>query len=235
METRVCQRDANHTETRPVTALGHDYVSTVTNPTCTEQGYTTYNCSRCEASYIGDYVDALGHNYKDTVIAPTYRNGGYTHHECERCQDMYDDTRTDRLPLYYIVPSLAEQEATLIFKSDDAEYEVTSTDGRFEINDIPVDTYRIYVRADLCLCIAVETYEITDNEYICEETVAMPIGDVNADNYIDFADLSVLLANGIYGCENEQLDLTGDGMISVDDIALALREENYGKASVTIR
>ena len=235
VETRVCQRDANHTETRPVTALGHDYVSTVTNPTCTEQGYTTYNCSRCEASYIGDYVDALGHNYKDTVIAPTYRNGGYTHHECERCQDMYDDTRTDRLPLYYIVPSLAEQEATLIFKSDDAEYEVTSTDGRFEINDIPVDTYRIYVRADLCLCIAVETYEITDNEYICEETVAMPIGDVNADNYIDFADLSVLLANGIYGCENEQLDLTGDGMISVDDIALALREENYGKASVTIR
>lgn len=27
-------------------ALGHDYVPEVTEPTCTEQGYTTYTCSR---------------------------------------------------------------------------------------------------------------------------------------------------------------------------------------------
>ena len=38
----------------------HDYIPTVTAPTCTEQGYTTYTCA-CGDSYVADYVDALGH------------------------------------------------------------------------------------------------------------------------------------------------------------------------------
>ncbi len=44
-----------------VPALGHDYAATVTPPTCTEQGYTTFICSRCGDSYVDDYVDPLGH------------------------------------------------------------------------------------------------------------------------------------------------------------------------------
>ena len=46
-------------------ALGHDYVPEVTEPTCTEQGYTTYTCSRCGDSYVTDYVDALGHEWDE--------------------------------------------------------------------------------------------------------------------------------------------------------------------------
>ena len=38
----------------------HDYETVVTEPTCTEQGYTTYTCE-CGDSYVGDYVNALGH------------------------------------------------------------------------------------------------------------------------------------------------------------------------------
>ncbi|MBQ8196943.1 MAG: hypothetical protein IJZ73_02665, partial [Clostridia bacterium] len=41
-------------------ATGHDYDEVVTEPTCTEQGYTTYTC-HCNHSYIDDYIDALGH------------------------------------------------------------------------------------------------------------------------------------------------------------------------------
>ena len=37
----------------------HTYETTVTAPTCTEQGYTTYTCD-CGDSYVGDYVDAEG-------------------------------------------------------------------------------------------------------------------------------------------------------------------------------
>ena len=37
-------------------ALGHDYVPVVTQPTCMAQGYTTHTCSRCNDSYITDYV-----------------------------------------------------------------------------------------------------------------------------------------------------------------------------------
>lgn len=44
----------------------HVYESVVTEPNCTEQGYTTYTCE-CGDSYIDDYVDATGHNYVDNV------------------------------------------------------------------------------------------------------------------------------------------------------------------------
>ena len=43
----------------------HDYKATVTEPTCTERGYTTYTCSVCGDSYKGSYVDPLGHDYKN--------------------------------------------------------------------------------------------------------------------------------------------------------------------------
>jgi len=45
-----------------VPALGHDYKATVTRPSCTEAGYTTYTCD-CGDSYVADEVDALGHDY----------------------------------------------------------------------------------------------------------------------------------------------------------------------------
>ena len=44
-----------------LSALGHDYAGNVTDPTCTEQGYTTYTCTRCGDSYVDDYTAALGH------------------------------------------------------------------------------------------------------------------------------------------------------------------------------
>ena len=41
----------------------HDYKAKAVAPTCTEQGYTEYKCSRCNDSYIdsGSYVPAAGH------------------------------------------------------------------------------------------------------------------------------------------------------------------------------
>lgn len=82
VETRVCSRDETHTETRTVAELEHDYQADVTAPTCTEQGYTTYTCTRCEDSYVGDYTDALGHTPSDAVeenrVEPTdTENGSY--------------------------------------------------------------------------------------------------------------------------------------------------------------
>ncbi|MBQ7294801.1 MAG: InlB B-repeat-containing protein [Clostridia bacterium] len=44
-------------------ALGHDYDAVITDPTCTEDGYTTHTCSRCSDSYVDSYVDANGHSW----------------------------------------------------------------------------------------------------------------------------------------------------------------------------
>ena len=67
----------------------HSYEAAVTPPTCTEQGYTTYTCTVCGKSYVGDEVDALGHDFTD------YRpngDGTLTGH-CSRCGES--DTLPD--------------------------------------------------------------------------------------------------------------------------------------------
>ena len=44
------------------TCPGHNYIPSVTAPTCTQDGYTTYTC-QCGDSYQGDTVPAPGHSY----------------------------------------------------------------------------------------------------------------------------------------------------------------------------
>ncbi len=52
-------------------ALDHNYdETTVTPPTCTEDGYTTYTCS-CGDSYVDDRVSALGHKFGEYGESPT--------------------------------------------------------------------------------------------------------------------------------------------------------------------
>ena len=49
----------------------HNYVSSVTAPTCTSTGYTTHTCSKCGDEYVTDVVSALGHTWTDaTCTAP---------------------------------------------------------------------------------------------------------------------------------------------------------------------
>ena len=45
----------------------HRYTESVTPPTCTERGFTTYTCTACGDSYEGMFVEALGHAYRDGV------------------------------------------------------------------------------------------------------------------------------------------------------------------------
>ena len=65
----------------------HDYKGVVTEPTCTEQGYTHYTCSVCGIEYDDNYTDSLGHNFLPyAIIAPTCEEQGYTIYKCSRCE-----------------------------------------------------------------------------------------------------------------------------------------------------
>ena len=80
-------------------ALGHDFsrkLETVP-PTCTERGYTRYQCSRCSVTEDRDLVDAAGHQYTKAVTPPTCTEGGYTTYTCTVCGDTYTDDRTEPL------------------------------------------------------------------------------------------------------------------------------------------
>lgn len=64
-KTATCSNGCGkkNTVTDTGSAKGHSYKETVTAPTCTAKGYTTYKCGTCGDSYKGSYVAAAGHNY----------------------------------------------------------------------------------------------------------------------------------------------------------------------------
>lgn len=64
----------------------HAYSESVTKPTCTAQGYTTYKCS-CGASYTGNQKAALGHSWSawKTVTQPTQTAYGKAERKCTQC------------------------------------------------------------------------------------------------------------------------------------------------------
>ena len=66
----------------------------VTDPTCTEDGYTTHTCTECGYSYTDSYVEAPGHHYESVVTDPTETEQGYTTHTCTECGDSYVDSYT---------------------------------------------------------------------------------------------------------------------------------------------
>ncbi len=82
-----------------VNALGHDYQEEVTDPTCTEMGYTTYTCSRCGDTYKGNYTDAAGHKPGDWIIdqKPTTDSEGSKHKECTVCGETLETEEIEKI------------------------------------------------------------------------------------------------------------------------------------------
>ena len=71
----------------------HTYESSVTDPDCENDGYTTYTCANCGDSYVADKVDALGHNYVPlSAEPPTCEKDGFEKYHCTNCGDSYTET-----------------------------------------------------------------------------------------------------------------------------------------------
>ena len=108
--TMTAKRDKcseTNTITAPGSKLGHDYAQTVTPATCVSGGYTTYVCTRCNDTYVGNYVDAIGHSYNNVVTPPTCTAGGYTTHTCVRGDSTYVDSQTSPLGHSYAATVVA--------------------------------------------------------------------------------------------------------------------------------
>ena len=106
--TAKCDKcSETNTITAPGSKLGHDYAQTVTPATCVSGGYTTYVCTRCNDTYVGNYVDAIGHSYNNVVTPPTCTAGGYTTHTCVRGDSTYVDSQTSPLGHSYVATVVA--------------------------------------------------------------------------------------------------------------------------------
>ena len=73
------------------TAHEHSYEAVVTEPTCTEGGYTTYTCA-CGDSYVADETEALGHSYEGVItVEPSCTEAGVMTYTCTVCGDSYTE------------------------------------------------------------------------------------------------------------------------------------------------
>ncbi len=84
----------------------HSYGTVITEPTCTEKGYTTYTCS-CGHSYVSDYVNSHGHQWDQGVVTtqPTEEQEGARTYTCKICNETKVET-IEKLPSKPNEPSI---------------------------------------------------------------------------------------------------------------------------------
>ena len=145
-EVRTCARCGN-VETRETEPLGHEYEAEIVEPTCTEGGYTLYECVRCGDGYRDDETEALGHSYGEwkTVSPAGCESAGEEVRTCGRCGNV-EMRETEPLGHDYeaeiVEPTCTEGGYTLYscglcghtYKDNATEplghdYEVTETEG----------------------------------------------------------------------------------------------------------
>lgn len=71
----------------------HNYVESIIEPTCEEEGYTLYVCQSCGYSYTDNYVDEKGHYWDNASIIkePTCLEDGSVKYNCMNCDEVKYD------------------------------------------------------------------------------------------------------------------------------------------------
>ncbi len=75
--------------------IGHTYKTEVIEPSCTEMGFTVYECTHCARFFIRNFVKPWGHTYAqelEETVPPTCTREGYTSNICTVCKT---EARTD--------------------------------------------------------------------------------------------------------------------------------------------
>ena len=141
-----------------VAALDHDHTHVVTEPTCTEGGYTTHTCSRCGHSYVDAHTEPLGHDW--TSATYTWSADGRTCTVTLICGR--DSTHTLTVPDVSV--SSAVKTAATASSMGMTSYTVSGTyQGYFysdtkDVTDIPA------LQPDTSLREGTSTYESTVSE-----------------------------------------------------------------------
>ncbi|MBP3305067.1 MAG: hypothetical protein J6L24_03765 [Oscillospiraceae bacterium] len=170
-------------------AMGHNYgAGKVVPPTCTEEGYTRFECTRCGDVDKRSIVNALGHKYGEgTEVAATCTEDAHTAFHCTRegCEEVKKENiqegtatghsfgqwiETETGELQHICSVCGETETYTGTDIPADVLKITHETSRSEtdINGTPYKLYRISVGTGEIP----EAYVYTINDYLDNGTLA---------------------------------------------------------------
>ena len=223
-------------------------------PTCTAWGYTEHTGGD-SIVYRTNYVPALGHDFSLMIANESTKRtdagsaeGTTYYYTCARCgalstqNDMHFSLNAGTI-VGFVQQTEREEETTLrLYKGEECVAATTTYGGGlFQFCSIEPGAYTIVlggvgVLADQITGLNVragETLDLRESSDAAVRSIAVRRGDVNRDGSIDIADISAMLAEGVYGADtadfgyNDNMDLNANGVIDMPDIGILLEAQNY--------
>ena len=87
IRTHTCTR-CGKTITETIPEHSHNYQKRIIQPSCTEKGYTEYECSICGYIYTENIIPALGHILNEKTTAASLTENGFVVVSCTRCSTL---------------------------------------------------------------------------------------------------------------------------------------------------
>jgi len=223
-------------------AKGHNYESEVTAPTCTEKGYTTHTCTRCDDSYVDTETEALDHSFTSYVSNEdaTCLEDGTKTAKCDRC----DETHT-----------IADEESKLSHSYENGkctgcgqeEPEITITSEKYNISEQYITeiadkkTVKEFKESISTNAGEVKILDKDNQELVEEDSIGtgmtlvlksqtetkefklVVLGDVTGDGKADFKDIVLINRYRLHKTtlESEYImagEVTGDNEVDFKDI-----------------
>ena len=218
-------------------AKGHSYSETITAPTCTAQGYTTYLC-HCGHSYTDHFVDATGHTFGEWYVVeePTEAKDGLKRRDCSNCTHHEQETI-----VYVAGPDHITSDQFLIDEDTIQKIPANLTVGDFLAGIHEQEYVRVIkngeaVALDSMIGTGMEVQLVVDGQVIMV-LIAIVTGDVNGDGSITVTDMlqiksQLLNKSKIEGVYALAADTNKDGNISITDF-MQVKAHILGKSMIT--
>lgn len=204
-------------------------------PTCTQKGYTVYECSVCGQTENKDYTDVIAHTWvKGETVEPTCVAGGYTVYECSVCHATKRGDETEPTgvhtytePVKTVAPTYTERGYTV--------YKCQTCDATEQRDWVPMLERESTNSAPNYTVTGAETYEtsVVDGRYI----IAVPSEDAALNAVL--GDLRAIKAQGadvvVFRTRSRESSLVIDEMLAMGtDVTPFVLTHNGGEAQLTI-
>ena len=201
--------------------LGHNYVITVVEPTCTDNGYQRHQCANCWDVYYTNEVGAKGHrwteatctapktcttcgategtvephSFGDTVVHdPAPGVQGYSEHTCTICgfNEKFDFVDFPGVRVSGTVISYLDGDVTVqLLQGGEVVYSVTTGDGSYAIEGVATGDY--ILRISQPNHGAKEMVITVGDQPLIQDATICPEGDVTGDGVVNIKDFQRLL------------------------------------------